>query len=195
MKDPSSMSESTLTLGDPQLAIQLFGPQDSHLRKVRSQLGVAITHRNGLVRVSGPSQSVDMATGILERLKDKLIRGGAIDPEEIDGMLQHAITPTPPATRLTTFEKIESRELAVGQSGRRIKPRTEGQASYVEAIRAHDLTLCSGPAGCGKTYLAVATAVEAYRAKAIRKIVLVRPAVEAGESLGYLPGEIGRAHV
>jgi len=84
----------------------------------------------------------------------------------------------------------DKKEVAIGNASRRVKPRTEGQAAYIEAIRTHDLTLCSGPAGCGKTYLAVATAVEAYRAKAIRKIVLVRPAVEAGESLGYLPGDL-----
>jgi len=181
------MSESTLTLGDPQLAIQLFGPQDNHLRKVRNQLGVAITHRNGTIRIAGPSNSVDIATGILEKLKEKLLRGGLIDTEEIDSMLNQA---TAPAPKIFPTEKSDSRELGIGNAARRIKPRTQGQAAYVEAIRNHDMTLCTGPAGCGKTYLAVATAVEAYRAKLIRKIVLVRPAVEAGESLGYLPGDL-----
>jgi phosphate starvation-inducible PhoH-like protein len=182
------MSESTLTLGDPQLAIQLFGPQDNHLRKVRNQLGVAITHRNGTVKVAGPSHSVEIATGILEKLKEKLIRGGVILPEEIDGLLQQA---TAPSSKVALIQpRTEQKEVAIGNAARRVKPRTQGQAAYIEAIRAHDLTLCSGPAGCGKTYLAVATAVEAYRAKAVRKIVLVRPAVEAGESLGYLPGDL-----
>jgi phosphate starvation-inducible PhoH-like protein len=188
MKDNAAMSESTLTLGDPQLAIQLFGPQDTHLRKVRNQLGVAITHRNGTVKVAGPSHSVDIATGILEKLKEKLIRGGGILPEEIDALLHQAMVP---ATKNIAIDlRGESKEVAIGNTARRVKPRTQGQAYYIEAIRTHDLTLCSGPAGCGKTYLAVATAVEAYRAKAIRKIVLVRPAVEAGESLGYLPGDL-----
>ncbi|MFM8572537.1 MAG: PhoH family protein [Pirellula sp.] len=181
------MSESTLTLGDPQLAIQLFGPQDNHLRKVRNQLGVAITHRNGTIKVAGPSSSVDIATGILEKLKEKLVRGGVILPEEIDGLLQQAVDPS---ARTSVDPRAEHSEVAIGNKVRRIKPRTAGQAAYIDAIRMHDLTLCSGPAGCGKTYLAVATAVEAYRAKSIRKIVLVRPAVEAGESLGYLPGDL-----
>lgn len=78
----------------------------------------------------------------------------------------------------------------IHQAGRRIRPRTEGQAGYVEAIRSHDLTFCSGPAGSGKTYLAVACAVEALKEHQIRKIVLVRPAVEAGENLGFLPGDL-----
>lgn len=187
MKEGSAMSESTLTLGDPQLAIQLFGPQDNHLRKVRNQLGVAITHRNGTIKVAGPSHSVDIATGILEKLKERLIRGGVILPEEIDGLLQQA---TSPSVKISVDPRTENKAVSVGSVSRKVKPRTEGQATYIEAIRTHDLTLCSGPAGCGKTYLAVATAVEAYRAKSIRKIVLVRPAVEAGESLGYLPGDL-----
>jgi phosphate starvation-inducible PhoH-like protein len=149
---------------------------------------VAITHRNGTVKVAGPSHSVEIATGILEKLKEKLIRGGVILPEEIDGLLQQA---TAPGSKVALIHpRTEQKEVAIGNAARRVKPRTQGQAAYIEAIRAHDLTLCSGPAGCGKTYLAVATAVEAYRAKAVRKIVLVRPAVEAGESLGYLPGDL-----
>ena len=83
-----------------------------------------------------------------------------------------------------------SGEIDIQHAGRKIKPRTPGQAKYVEAIRGHDQTLATGPAGCGKTYLAVATAVEALKAGQIRKIVLVRPAVEAGESLGFLPGDL-----
>jgi phosphate starvation-inducible PhoH-like protein len=149
---------------------------------------VAITHRNGTVKVAGPSHSVEIATGILEKLKEKLLRGGVILPEEIDGLLQQA---TAPSSKVALIHpRTEQKEVAIGNAARRVKPRTQGQAAYIEAIRAHDLTLCSGPAGCGKTYLAVATAVEAYRAKAVRKIVLVRPAVEAGESLGYLPGDL-----
>ncbi len=78
----------------------------------------------------------------------------------------------------------------MGNAGKRVKPRTEGQARYVDAIREHDMTFCIGPAGCGKTYLAVASAVEALKSRMVRKIVLVRPAVEAGESLGFLPGDL-----
>lgn len=177
------MSESTLTLSDPVLALQLFGPQDNNLRLVRNQLGVAITHRNGQIRISGPGESVRVATEILERLKDKVIRHVAIGPDEVADVLNQAIG----SRNGSGFERSE---LAIGNASRRIKPRTEGQAAYIEAIRQHDMTFCIGPAGCGKTYLAVATAVEALKAKAIRKIVLVRPAVEAGESLGYLPGDL-----
>jgi phosphate starvation-inducible protein PhoH and related proteins len=177
------MSESTLTLSDPQLTLQLFGPQDNHLRLVRNQLGVAITHRNGQIRISGPAESVRIATEILERLKDRVMRLGSIGPEEVSEALHSATGTRQPSA-------FERQELAIGNVSRRIRPRTDGQARYVEAIRQHDMTFCVGPAGCGKTYLAVATAVEALKNKSIRKIVLVRPAVEAGESLGYLPGDL-----
>ncbi|MFN6129713.1 MAG: PhoH family protein [Planctomycetota bacterium] len=185
------MSESTLTLGDPQMALQLFGPQDTNLRRVRNQLGVAITHRNGQIRIAGPSDSVRMATEILEQLRDKVMHQGTVGPDEVDDIMQHCISSrTTQSGERSDFQKLERREVAIGNVGRRVKPRTPGQAGYIEAIRTHDMTFCIGPAGCGKTYLAVATAVEAYRAKQMRKIVLVRPAVEAGESLGYLPGDL-----
>ncbi len=181
------MSESTLTLSDPQLALQLFGPQDTNLRLVRNQLGVAITHRSGQIRISGPAESVRIATEILERLKDRAFRNGSISPDEIADALKQVTL-----SKQNGFDRngFERSEVAIGNAGRRIKPRTDGQAAYVDAIRQHDMTFCIGPAGCGKTYLAVATAVEALKSKLIRKIVLVRPAVEAGESLGYLPGDL-----
>lgn len=177
------MSESTITLADPHLALQLFGPNDTNLRQVRNQLGVAITHRNGQIRIAGPADSVRMATEILERLKDKVYRAGTVSSEDVTDSLATSLDKKLPPT-------YEKNEVAIGNAGRRIKPRTEGQAEYLEAIRRHDMTFCIGPAGCGKTYLAVATAVEALKSRTIRKIVLVRPAVEAGESLGYLPGDL-----
>lgn len=177
------MSESTITLSDPHVTLQLFGPNDNNLRLVRNQLGVAITHRNGQIRISGPSDSVRVATEVLERLKDRVFRTGSLGPDDVADALGGS-------TDKRTAPGFDRNEVAIGNAGRRIKPRTEGQAAYLEAIRQHDMTFCIGPAGCGKTYLAVAMAVEALKSKAIRKIVLVRPAVEAGESLGYLPGDL-----
>jgi phosphate starvation-inducible protein PhoH and related proteins len=218
------MSEATLTLSDPEIVRQLFGPQDLNLKAVRNQLGVAITHRGGQIRVSGDSESVRLATEILERLKDRVYKKGHIGPDEVADQLgrvagnrngtsnrqsyeERPFLTLPPdrtntaassnsssSTSSQTFSPDPSpeyrQEIAIGNAHRRIKPRTEGQSKYVEAIRKHDMTFCIGPAGCGKTYLAVATAVEALKARQIRKIVLVRPAVEAGESLGYLPGDL-----
>ena len=179
------MSEATITLADPHLALQLFGPNDSNLRLVRNQLGVAITHRNGQIRIAGSNDAVRLATEILERLKERVYKTGRLGPEDVNEALGKFVEKK---SQQPGFER--NNEVAIGNAGRRIKPRTEGQATYLDAIRQHDMTFCIGPAGCGKTYLAVAMAVEALKSKAIKKIVLVRPAVEAGESLGYLPGDL-----
>ncbi len=176
------MSEATLTLSDPDVVLQLFGPQDQNIRLIRSQLGVTVTHRSGQVRISGPSDAVRLATEVLERLKEKVYRVGSVSLDEVAESI-HKLTGR-------EIKPPDTKEVAVGNPGRRVKPRTEGQARYVETIRTHDMTFCIGPAGCGKTYLAVASAVEALKARMVRKIVLVRPAVEAGESLGYLPGDL-----
>ena len=176
------MSEATLSLSDPAIALQLFGPQDANLRAVRNQLGVAITHRGGHIRVSGEAEAVKLATDILERLKDRALRNVQIGPDDVAEAMGNSISP-----QKTGYKKSE---VAIGSAAKRIRPRSEGQSRYVDAIRKHDLTFCTGPAGCGKTYLAVATAVEALKARQVKKIVLVRPAVEAGESLGFLPGDL-----
>jgi phosphate starvation-inducible PhoH-like protein len=107
-------------------------------------------------------------------------RGELVGEDEVSEVLAH----------VTGAEETIVRPIDVAAAGKQVRPRTPGQAAYVEAIRRHDLVLSVGPAGTGKTYLAVAMAVEAFKNQQMRKIVLVRPAVEAGESLGYLPGDL-----
>jgi phosphate starvation-inducible PhoH-like protein len=177
------VSESTVTLTDPDIALQLFGPHDSNLKMVRDQLGVTITHRSGQIKIAGPAEAVRMATEVVEKLRDRACRSGQVSADDVVDALGKSPGDASPGN-------LDKPELAVGNPVRRIKPRTEGQGRYVEAIRKHDMTFCIGPAGCGKTFLAVAAAVEALKGRQVRKIVLVRPAVEAGESLGYLPGDL-----
>ncbi|HMP05543.1 MAG TPA: PhoH family protein, partial [Lacipirellulaceae bacterium] len=120
------------------------------------------------------------ATAVLEELRSAAGRQGPLDSSQVAQII-HRVTGNGDAIGAAPIDI---------RSGRKIRPRTPGQADYVQAIRTHDLVLCAGPAGTGKTYLAVATAVEALKEQLIRKIVLVRPAVEAGESLGFLPGDL-----
>ncbi|MCA9137776.1 MAG: PhoH family protein [Planctomycetales bacterium] len=181
------MTEATLTVSAPDELLQLFGPRDQHLRKLRQLFDVTITHRNGRVRIAGESDRVSGAMRTLEKLLHKVQKQGAIGSEDVETAAVEEGATVEPGTKA----KVASGEdIAIQHAGRRVRPRTEGQAKYVEAIREYDLTFATGPAGCGKTYLAVATAVEALKAGQIRKIVLVRPAVEAGESLGFLPGDL-----
>ena len=175
------MTEASIPVGSSDDLIQLLGTADQHLRKIRGLIGAEISARNGKIHIRGDERAVFQATEVVERLKSTLGREGMVRPDHVDEILSD----------VTEGETMgESAPLDVGVKGRIIRPRTPGQAQYVEAIRNSDLVFCIGPAGTGKTYLAVACAVEALRQKQIRKIVLVRPAVEAGESLGYLPGDL-----
>ena len=192
------MTEATLSITNPDEILTLFGPRDQHLRKLRQLFDVRITQRDGRIRISGEGEEdVQRATRTLEKLRHLSRKKGELSPGDIEVAASEEGSGTLGSGTLgsgTLGSGINlgksADEIEIQHAGRRIKPRTPGQAEYVEAIRSHDLTFATGPAGCGKTYLAVATAVEALRAGKVRKIVLVRPAVEAGESLGFLPGDL-----
>lgn len=180
------MTEATLAVTSPDEILALFGARDQHLRTIRRLFDVNITHRQGQIRVSGESGPVQQTTRVLERLRQLSRRKGVLSPLDIQEAAAHeGVGDEPPAADRSDIGDVE-----IKQAGRKVQPRTEGQARYVEMIRKHDLTIATGPAGTGKTFLAVATAVESLKAEQIRKIILVRPAVEAGESLGFLPGDL-----
>jgi phosphate starvation-inducible protein PhoH and related proteins len=182
------MSEANIHLNDQAAVLSLFGPQDQYLKLIRNHFGVAITHRDGKLKIIGEEEAVRRATGLLENLLVRAKQGGELTRHEVENALGEVIPQS--GQPAGTVPMPSSLEVNVPQMQRRIKPRTPGQAEYIQAIRANDLTFCRGPAGCGKTYLAVALAVEALKSRAVGKIVLVRPAVEAGESLGFLPGDL-----
>jgi phosphate starvation-inducible PhoH-like protein len=175
------MSEATIPLVDTDRVLSLFGARDQHVRTIRDALGVSITHRDGEIRVAGDEAAVARATAALTQLSTQLDEGQEIGLDHVADALAHV-----------TGKRTDPAQAAIDviQASRRITPRTQGQARYIESIRKHDITFAVGPAGTGKTYLAVAVAVEALKHHQTRKIVLVRPAVEAGESLGFLPGDL-----
>ncbi|MFM8251960.1 MAG: PhoH family protein [Planctomycetota bacterium] len=175
------MAEATIALADPELALILFGTRDQHLRTIRESLGVSITHRGDTMYVSGDDPAVARATSVLEQLKALGERRRNLSHDDVQGILLKQFGGP-------TLGNGTPNEIA--HTLARVKPRTEGQARYVQAMREHDVVFAIGPAGTGKTYLAVAMAIEALKARQVRKIVLCRPAVEAGESLGYLPGDL-----
>jgi phosphate starvation-inducible PhoH-like protein len=161
--------------------LALFGTRDQHLRKIRDSLGVSVSGRDDRIHIEGRDEAVAHATEVFERLKELASRYGAVTPAEVADILSQVTGKS---------DEVEHTPIELQHAGRPIRPRTSGQARYVEAIAKHDLVFCVGPAGTGKTYLAVAMAVQALKQEIIRKIVLVRPAVEAGESLGFLPGDL-----
>ena len=144
-------------------------------------MGVDISTRDHQIHVAGEEAAVRKATEVLEQLKAIAERQGTVAADDV----AQVVSVVTGNGQLAATPPIE-----VLQPGRTVRPRTDGQARYVKAITEYDLVFCTGPAGTGKTYLAVAMAVAALKQQQIRKIVLVRPAVEAGESLGYLPGDL-----
>jgi phosphate starvation-inducible PhoH-like protein len=161
--------------------LELFGSADKHLRMLRDQMGVKITARNGDVMITGPAPKVKNTAEIVDKMQKHLIQRGSLSSAEVDRLIEQ------------TKNKLEVRDtdaLVVYSRKGVIEPFTKGQLNYIETMLKNDLTFCIGPAGTGKTYLAVAAAVSMLKRKQIRKLILARPAVEAGERLGFLPGDL-----
>ncbi len=174
------MTEASISVVSSEALMALFGTCDQHLRKIRDTLGVHVSAQDGRIHVRGDGQAVSSATAVFEQLKAHLDRHGVLEPDDVQRVLD-GIHRGEPISQTAAIETL---------GGRQIHPRTPGQARYMAAVRENDMVLCAGPAGTGKTYLAVALAVSALKEGLVRKIVLVRPAVEAGESLGFLPGDL-----
>ncbi len=165
---------------DPDKQLDLFGPADSHLRLLRRTLGVQIVARESDLRIGGAETNVNRATEVLDRMQKHLLKYKQLTAEDVTDLIEQG----PPADR------AQGNKAVTVYSNKVIEPSTPGQVKYIETMLNHDVTFCTGPAGTGKTYLAVAVAVSMLKKRQIRRIVLARPAVEAGEKLGFLPGDI-----
>lgn len=174
--------EISIPIENPTKRIALYGSADRNLRTIRSAFDVKISARDGVIRLSGHSQDVHRAAHVIEELQRSL----RFTLEITEEMLQEAIERANAPQR----SDAPGQTLDVFLRSAVISPKSEGQQRYVESILEHDLVFCVGPAGTGKTYLAVAVAVSLLKQHRIKRIVLVRPAVEAGEKLGYLPGDL-----
>ena len=160
----------------------LCGRLDEHLRQIERRLGVDIRNRGNEFSFSGDPASVKAASALVERLYDQTADGMELSPDDVHVQLQESSLRGP---------RPEGEERAVLRTRRGwIRPRGDNQVKYVERIIDHDISFGIGPAGTGKTYLAVAAAVDALERDDVRRILLVRPAVEAGEKLGFLPGDL-----
>ena len=175
------MPEVTISLEGHAEELAVFGSRDQHLRQVRDAVGVKVLARHGEVRVEGEGDRVEMARQIFESLRALHRSRRTILSSDVAELIEKTLNHEDPGAAGV----VEIRE-----GNRVVRPRSEGQARYLRALHENELVLCVGPAGTGKTYLAVALAVAALRKGRIKKIVLVRPAVEAGEHLGFLPGDL-----
>ena len=162
------------------------GQYDEHLRQIERRLGVEINSRGNRFQIIGEPQSLELASGVLRRLYEAAGRE-ALTPERVHLMLAESAVEQPQEDAAEPVHAV-----AVRTRQGLIQGRTPSQRRYLAAIQQHDVNFGIGPAGTGKTYLAVASAVDALQAEHVRRIVLVRPAVEAGERLGFLPGDMAQ---
>lgn len=179
------LKEIDLQLTSPNEALSLFGTNDKYLKQLENQLDVSIISRGELVSVSGQEEGVAHAEEILLTLLSVIRKGLSISERDIVYAVDLA-----KKGKIDQFETLFEDEITKNAKGKSIRVKTLGQKRYANAIKANDLVFGIGPAGTGKTYLAVVMAVNALKNGLVKRIILTRPAVEAGESLGFLPGDL-----
>ncbi len=178
-----------LQFDDNSLLPLLFGEHDRHLARIEQQLGVLMVSRGNRLAISGPTWAAEAARDVLEALYDKLKREITVDQGEVDAAIRLASGGLAGEGQGAASQDVFTRDLVIPTRKRQISPRTPTQAAYVRAMREFELVFALGPAGTGKTYLAVATAISLLMTGEVDRIILSRPAVEAGERLGFLPGD------
>ena len=179
------MFEQTINIDRMELAVSLFGSFDENVRMIEQEYGVDIISRGSELKISGEAEPVSKAAKVVDSLLNLLNRGETLNEQAV----RYCMTLVNDGSE----EKIETiaRDcVCITAKGKPIKPKTLGQRNYVQEIKDNTITIAIGPAGTGKTYLAVAMAVTAFRAHEVNRIILTRPAVEAGEKLGFLPGDL-----
>lgn len=186
-KTPLAGEPLIMRFDDNALLTQLFGEHDHHLARIERSLGVMVSSRGNEVAISGPPESVETARAVLADVYDQLKRGISVGTGEVDGAIRMAVAAREEGW---SAERFVAPDLAIKTQKRYIQPRSPTQAAYIRALKAYELVISIGPAGTGKTYLAVAVAVSLLNAGMVDRIILSRPAVEAGERLGFLPGDL-----
>ena len=189
---PRQLIQQSLTLepDDARQLATLCGHLNSHLRQIEQRLGVIINARGNRLSLSGPAANVAATEQLLSRVYDEICQGIALSPESLhlhlhEAKLEGLIQSSSPDPSTEPNQIIRTKRISV-------KPRGDNQQAYVRTVKEFDITFGIGPAGTGKTYLAVACGVEALLEERVRRIMLVRPAVEAGEKLGFLPGDLSQ---
>ncbi|MEC8972460.1 MAG: PhoH family protein, partial [Verrucomicrobiota bacterium] len=176
---------STLHYDNARIAQQLFNNNPKNLQMLEARLGVKATSRDGWIKLDGDEAGVATATGLFQSLESAVKAGVAIRSRDFSYALNTATSDGPEA-----LNGLYSLTLQTSPRKPTVNPKTLGQKRYIEAIQAHDVTFGIGPAGTGKTFLAMTLAVIALKEEKVSRIILTRPAVEAGEALGFLPGDL-----
>ncbi len=179
------MAEKNISVSRMECIHSIFGNFDENINIIQREYNVSVYSRNGEIIINGAEANVDAAAAVIDSLEKMFNKGEVINDQSVryvitavnDGMQQQ-------------LENLSSDSVCVTFTGKPVKPKTIGQKKYVDSIRHNTIVFGIGPAGTGKTYLAVALAVRAFKNHEIQRIILTRPAVEAGEKLGFLPGDL-----
>jgi phosphate starvation-inducible PhoH-like protein len=174
--------QKTLYIGGPEESVQVCGPRDMHLKRLRREFDVEMVARDGSLRMEGAEKDVHRCEAALTDIRRAVERGEVLQEHDINRIIERH--------RTDSETDAGPRTEGEAQPWPGVRPRTAGQARYVNAMLDNDVVFCIGPAGTGKTFLGVALALNFLKRGRINRIVLCRPAVEAGESLGFLPGDI-----
>lgn len=181
----SSIMEKTIEFDRLEHAINLFGNFDENIHIIEEGFDVNIVSRDNEIRVVGTEENVEKALTVVQRLMSVAVQGDVITRQSVSYLVQLANE-----NQLDKVKEYLGDSICLTSRGKQIKAKTYGQKAYVNAIKNNTVTFGIGPAGTGKTFLAVAMAATAFREKQVNRIILTRPAVEAGEKLGFLPGDL-----
>ena len=182
MEDKTEEEVVRLSFDDTHLARNLFGPREENIKYLRKYFGVRASIRGNHLTLIGARKEVENTSKVISELAGIVKKGFAINPSDIDHAIRYIVHTN------KGMDELYKDQVYIPPSRKVITPKTANQKAYVEAIRKHDIVIGIGPAGTGKTYLAMAMALSAYFNKEVSRIILTRPAIEAGEKLGFLPG-------
>lgn len=180
------MFEQNIDIERMEQIINLFGNFDENIKRIEKRYDVKVSSFGSQIKVKGAAENVARACRTIEGLKEMINKGEQLNDSNID----YVASLVDDGEEGKINQITDANSICITSGGKPIKPKTLGQKQYVEAIKKNTITIGVGPAGTGKTYLAVALAVTAFRAKQVNRIILTRPAVEAGEKLGFLPGDL-----
>ena len=179
------MFETTIDIDKMEHAVSLFGSFDENIKSIEKSFSVTVVNRGGEVRISGEAENVMSASRAINGLLALVTNGEALNEQNVGYVI--SLVKDGNEDKLG---ELSGDSICLTTKGRPVKPKTLGQKKYIECIKNNTIVFGVGPAGTGKTYLAVAMAVKAFRSKQVTRIILTRPAVEAGEKLGFLPGDL-----
>lgn len=189
-KNEEASGSALLEFEDHSLLPMLFGEHDQNLYRLEDQLGVSLASRGNHLQILGGKDAVKRAETALQALYDRLAKGLEVGHGEVDAAVRMVNGAAPGKCRPDDANALHDQDQAIVTRKRTISPRSPGQSTYIDALRRYEIVFGIGPAGTGKTYLAVAHAVSLFMKGEIERIILSRPAVEAGERLGFLPGDL-----